>query len=337
MPERAPTLAGMEPNAQAIKASIDLVEYLSSLGIELAVAGTGGEYRGLCPFHKESTPSFQVNRRKGLWHCFGCGAGGDVISFVMRREGIGFREALRLLSNPGRSEAADILAAAAGYWHGCLAGSRSAQGYLARRGIGTPGIIEQYRIGFAPGAAKTRHKLISDGFSEGEIRAAGLVNRKGLDMFFGRATFPLVEDGRTVNVYGRSLSDSYRHMYLPGRRDVIFNLENVRGENAILTEGAIDALSLAALGFENAVSSLSANLTPRQVEILAVRFSRITIAFDGDDGGRAGARAAAAALESRGVNVRLAVLPEGSDLNALLMAGVSRREMELLVQGEEAP
>jgi DNA primase len=337
--------AGMRPDAKEIKARIDLVECLASLGIELKPVGAGGEYRGLCPLpaHDEAAPSFQVNRRKGLWHCFGCGAGGDVISFVMKREGVGFREALAVLASPAgldepaRSEGTDrgcIYCAAADYWSKCLGGSTSARSYLERRGIGSPEIVERYGIGFAPGRTRTRDWLLTKGFDLWRIEAAGLVNRRGLDSFFGRVTFPLVEDGSVVNVYGRSLSDRFKHMYLPARRDVVFNIDRVEGERAVLTESVIDALSLVAMGIENAVSSLSIHLTRRQIEMLAARFTRIDITFDGDDAGTKGAAVTAAELQSRGVEAGIIGLPDGSDLNSLVMDGTSRREIgNLLLRG----
>ena len=345
----------MKADAKEIKTRIDLVAYLASLGIELKPVGAGGEYRGLCPFHDETAPSFQVNRRKGLWHCFGCGTGGDVISFLMKREGIGFREALAILAGPAgfeesvRSEGTDrgcIFCAVADYWAKCLGGratsaplcrptggSASARSYLERRGIGSTEIIERYGIGFAPGRTRTRDWLLTKGFALEEIEAAGLVNRRGLDSFFVRVTFPLVEDGGVVNVYGRSLSANYKHMYLPARRDVVFNIEHVEGDHAVLTESVIDALTLVAVGFENAVSSLSVHLTRRQVEALAARFARVDIAFDGDDAGAKGAATVAAGLRARGVDARGAVLPEGSDVNQLVTEGASRRDIEGILRG----
>ncbi len=333
----------MGPDAKEIKARIDLVEYLASLGIELKPVGAGGEYRGLCPlpFHDEAAPSFQVNRRKGLWHCFGCGAGGDVISFVMKREGVGFRETLDILAGqtgmgepgrPGNAGRGCIFCAAADYWHRCLGGSSSARSYLERRGIGSAEIIERYGIGFAPGRTRTRYWLRTKGFELSEIESAGLVNRRGLDSFFGRVTFPLVEDDKVINVYGRSLSQNFRHMYLPARRDVIFNIEHVRSDHAILTESVIDALSLIALGFANAVSSLSIHLTRRQIEVLAARFARIDIAFDGDGAGAAGARTTAALLGDKGLDTRIVSLPEDSDINSLVVGGSSRRDLESLLR-----
>lgn len=333
----------MRPDAKEIKARIDLVEYLASLGIELKPVGAGGEYRGLCPFHDEAAPSLQVNRRKGLWHCFGCGAGGDVISFVMKREGVGFQEALDILAGPAglrepiRLKNADrgvIYCAAADYWSKCLGGSASARSYLERRGIGSPEIVKRYGIGFAPGRTRTRDWLLTKGFELSEIESAGLVNRRGLDSFFGRATFPLVEDGSVVNVYGRSLSGRFRHMYLPARRDVVFNIDRVEGDSVILTESIIDALTLVALGFGNAVSTLSARPTRRQIETLAGRFTHVEIAFDGDEAGAKGAAAAAAALRARGVDVCVASLPQGSDVNSLVEKGASRRDIELLTRGD---
>lgn len=317
----------MGPDAKELKARIDLVEYLTSLGVELKPVGAGGEYRGLCPFHEEAQPSFQVNRRKGLWHCFGCGAGGDVISFVMMRNGVGFQGALEILDGSGGGERGCILCAAADYWCRCLAGSQSAQAYLERRGVGSPEIIRRYGIGFAPGGTRTRDRLLCKGFTLEEIEAAGLVNRRGLDSFFGRVTFPLIEAGSVVNVYGRSLSDRYKHLYLPARRDVVFNIEHVEGERAILTESVIDALSLIALGIGDAVSSLSVRLTRRQVELLAARFARVDIAFDGDDAGAKGAAAVARALGERGVGAGVVSLPGGSDVNSLVAGGATRAEM----------
>jgi len=338
----------MKADAKDIKARIDLVEYLASLGIELKAVGTGGEYRGVCPlpFHEDAAPSFQVNRHKGLWHCFGCGAGGDVISFVMKREGVGFREALAILAGPAGLREPDlqvdadrscIFGAAADYWHECLRGAASARSYLERRGIGSPEIVERYGIGFAPGGTKTKDRLFAKGFTLKEIKAAGLVNGRGLDSFFGRVTFPLVEDGSVVNVYGRSLSDRFKHMYLPTGRDVVFNIDHVEGDGAILTESVIDALSLVALGIENAVSSLSARLTRRQLDVLAARFARIDVVFDGDEAGAKGAAVAAAAFRERGVDAGVVSLPKGSDINSLVSQGMSREGVEDILRGGVQP
>jgi DNA primase len=330
----------MKPNAKEIKARIDLVAYLVSHGMDLKPTGAGGEYRGHCPFHSEAVPSFQVNRRKGLWHCFGCGAGGDVISFLMKRDNVGFREALDELTDaaglrepdrPANVERGEIRCVAANYWNKCLAKSASALSYLKRRGIDSPEIVKHYGIGFAPGRTRTRDCLLKEGFTLKEIQAAGLVNRRGLDSFFGRVTVPLFEDESVVNIYGRSLSDRFKHMYLPGRRDVIFNIEHVEGDHAALTESIIDALTLMTVGFENAVSSLSVHLTRRQIEALAARFARIDIAFDGDDAGAKGAATVAAGLRAMGVDARGVALPEGSDINQLVMEGASRRDIEGII------
>jgi DNA primase len=257
----------------------------------------------------------------------------------MKREGVGFQQALEILAGSAGLDRRDrrdgaghgfIFCAAADYWAKCLAGSASARSYLERRGIGSPEIIVRYGIGFAPGRTRTRDWLLAKGFDLSEIESAGLVNRRGLDALFGRVTFPLVEDGRVVNVYGRSLSDRYKHMYLPARRDVIFNIEGIDGDCVILTESIIDTLSLVACGLENAVAALSAHLTKRQVEMLAVRFSNICVAFDGDDAGQSGAERTAAQLRAGGVKTTIARLPDGTDINALLVQGVARAELEHL-------
>jgi DNA primase len=135
-----------------------------------------------------------------------------------------------------------------------------------------------------------------------------------------------------VNVYGRSLSDRFRHMYLPARRDVVFNLEHAEGDRAILTESAIDVLSLVALGIENAVSSLSARLTRRQFDVLAARFARVDIAFDGDEAGVQGGAATAGALRERGVDCKVVPMPNGSDVNSLVTGGMTRGDFGSLVR-----
>ena len=137
--------------------------------------------------------------------------------------------------------------------------------------------------------------------------------------------------GSVVNVYGRSLSDNYRHMYLPARRDVIFNIDHVEGDSAILTESVVDALSLVAVGIGNAVSSLSVHLTRHQIEILAARFARLDIAFDGDEAGTKGARAAAAELRARDVEARIVSLPDDSDINSLVKDGATPRDLQSLL------
>jgi DNA primase len=144
-------------------------------------------------------------------------------------------------------------------------------------------------------------------------------------------TFPLVEDGSVINIYGRSLSDRFKHMYLPARRDVVFNIEHAKGDLAILTESVIDALTLVGVGIPDPISGLSARLTARQVDVISSRFTRCAIAFDGDAPGREGAEASAASLRARGVDVRVVSLPDGEDVNSLAAHGMTRRDFEGLV------
>lgn len=329
----------MRLNAHDIKSQLDLVEYLISQGIELKVVGPSGEYRGRCPFHADDAPSLQVNRRKGLWHCFGCGAGGDVISFVMQRDGVDFRRALAVLAGQAHEseqrpsiDTGYVFCAAADYWAKCLTRADPARSYLEHRRIWSEDLAARYGIGFAPGGARTRAWLLRKGFTADQVASSGLVNSHGLDFFYGRITFPLVEDETVVNVYGRSLSDKYRHLFLPARRDAVFNVDRVDGDTAIMTEAVIDALSLVSVGITNAVSSLSVHLTKRQVDLLSRRFTRIVVAFDGDQAGVDGARVAVAALRERGVDAEAAVLPIGADINSLLMAGASREDFASLLK-----
>jgi DNA primase len=330
----------MRLNAHEIKSRLDLVEYLTSQGVELKAVGPSGEYRGRCPFHADEAPSFQVNRRRGLWHCFGCGAGGDVISFVMQRDGVDFRRALAVLAGQAHEteqrpsiDTGYIFCAAADYWAKCLSRAAQARSYLEHRRIWSEDLAARYGIGFAPGGARTRAWLLKKGFTADQVTSSGLVNGRGLDFFFGRITFPLVESGDVVNVYGRSLRDQYKHSYLPARRDVVFNIDQADSDQVILTEGIIDAMSLVIMGFGNAVSALSVHLTQHQINVLAAKTTRVTIAFDGDDAGAKGTASVAEALRVRGVDARVVAMPAGHDINSLLMAGTSREDFGRILAG----
>jgi len=312
------------PTPDEIRAKVNLVEYVKSCGVALAPACGGREYAGRCPFHEDESASFFVNPAKGLFHCFGCGAGGNLFSFIMRRQGVNFRQAVVIAMNrfggpPPRADSA--IERLAGYYHFCFVRFPRGREYLAGRGIRSEAVIKKFHIGLAPGGDRAARALLDQGFDLETLRRAHIVNRYGKDAFFGRITVPLRRAGRVINIYGRSLSARYPHMYLPGARGELFNPEGVApGETLIVCESILDCLTLVEHGFERSAAAFSANVTEESIHaIAAARPGAVVIAFDGDDAGRRGAESLAHRLNEKGIESRVIAMPDGADVNALFL------------------
>ena len=295
----------------------------------------GREHTGLCPFHNEKSPSFTVSEDKGFFHCFGCGAHGDVIGFVMRTENMSFPEAVeRLAGDAGlevprmtREEREDgqkrqtlhaVVEAAAAWFMLELAGPRGRPGrdYLARRGISLA-VIERFRLGYAPEArGALKAALLKQGFSEELILEAGLIRKREeggetYDLFRNRVIFPITDRrGRVIAFGGRVLDPAPEGApkYLNSPETPLFHkgrnlygyaqaMEGARKENLIVvTEGYMDAIAALAAGVP-AVAPLGTALTEDQMRELWRLVPEPVLSFDGDGAGlRAAARAAERAL-----------------------------------------
>lgn len=295
----------------------------------------GREHSGLCPFHNEKSPSFTVSEDKGFFHCFGCGAHGDVIGFVMRTENLSFPEAVeRLAGDAGmelprmtREEREDgqkrqtlhaVVEAAAQWFMLELAGPRGRAGrdYFAKRGI-TLEVIERFRLGFAPdGRGALKAALMKQGFPEELILEAGLVRRREgesetYDLFRNRIIFPITDRrGRVIAFGGRVLDPAPEGApkYLNSPETPLFHkgrnlygyaqaMEGARKENLIVvTEGYMDAIAALSAGVP-AVAPLGTALTEDQMRELWRLVPEPVLSFDGDSAGmRAAARAADRAL-----------------------------------------
>ena len=317
----------------------------------------GRESVGLCPFHKEKTPSFTVNEDKGFFHCFGCGAHGDVIGFVMRDEGLSFPEAVERLAGdaglalPARdaqTEARDkerlslygVVEAAAKWFEAELAGPR---GVAARRYLEARGVDEEtrahFRLGFAPdGRNGLRVALSGDGVTEAMLLAAGLVikpddGRAPYDRFRGRVIFPICDRrGRVVAFGGRALGDG-QPKYLNSPETPLFSKGTLlygqhlaapaarKAGRVIAVEGYMDVIALHQAGMTEAVAPLGTALTEQQLEALWRLAAEPVLCFDGDE---AGARAAGRAVEralpllSAKRSLRFAALPSGQDPDTMV-------------------
>jgi DNA primase catalytic core len=249
-----------EAELERIKQSVDLVALVESRGIKLKK--TGKSYKALCPFHEEKTPSFTVTPSKGLWHCFGCGKGGDAIRFVELMDGVTFPEAVQRLNGEhipviahaahetlaptiSPAQRAKLLNRVAGFYHQRFLDQHEGLHYLTQvRGLQNASLFKSYRIGYADGALL--EALPNDDESRALFKQLGVLTDKGRELFTGCVVFPLFDEhGNVVNLYGRRLEDGeYNHFYLPPPRGLWNYQAAKRSPSLLLTESVIDALTL---------------------------------------------------------------------------------------------
>lgn len=341
--------------------------FLDDIRARLPVSGVAGravrltrrgrEHVGLCPFHREKTPSFTVNDDKGFFHCFGCGEHGDVIGFAMRHDGLGFPEAVERLAGeaglsvPARTPEAraearrrdgvrGVLEFAAGRFARALARPGGAEGarYLAARGVDAEAIA-RFRLGWAPASGRVlAAELAAEGVPEDLACDAGLLRRPddgrpAYDFFRGRVMFPIGDEGGRVIGFGaRGLGDAApKYINSPespafrkGR--ALYNLAGARraardAGAVVAVEGYLDVIALARAGFAHAVAPLGTALTEDQLRALWRLAPEPVLCLDGDRAGRAAAaRAAERALPllAPGRSLAFAFLPEGEDPDSLV-------------------
>ena len=343
------------------------------IGRRVKLQKRGREHTGLCPFHNEKTPSFTVSEEKGFFHCFGCGAHGDVIGFVMRGEGLSFPEAVeRLAAEAGlqvpraspeehaahrrRADLLDVLEAAAAWFEESLQAKAGAEAraYLTGRGL-TPETVSAFRLGYAPDRRGIlRAALNARGMDNERLAEAGLIKRPEdggapRDYFFNRIIFPITDRrGRVIAFGGRALGESpakYLNspetpLFQKGR--VLYNLARARqaahdtGE-LIVAEGYMDVIALSQAGFPAAVAALGTAITEAQIEELWRLAEEPLLCLDGDKAGRrAGFRAAERALGllRPGRSLRFARLPTGEDPDSLLR-GQGAKALRLVLDGAQ--
>ncbi|HEX2765752.1 MAG TPA: DNA primase [Candidatus Limnocylindria bacterium] len=328
-----------------IKSKIPVVELV---GETVALKRAGSVHKGLCPFHGEKTPSFVVTPERETWHCFGCGEHGDIFTFLMRRDGLDFREALaRLAERAGvelsertaredrrRARLREALEAAIAWYREVLLQAHQAQRareYLAERGFSDE-TLERFGIGYAPNTWEALSKrLRSKGFGDTELMEAGLAsqsNRGGVyDRFRGRIIIPIRDlSGRAIGLGGRILPDAEGPKYLNSPATALFDKSrtlygidlakaSIRREKlAVIVEGYTDVMAAHQAGFTNVVASLGTALTAGQVE-LANRFAdAVALAYDVDLAGEAATQRGL--LEELGPvvsKVRVIRIPAGKD------------------------
>jgi DNA primase len=314
-----------------LKQQIPLLDYLQTHDWQPSRPLSRGRWMGLCPLHADHKPSFLVDPSKGLFYCYGCGRGGDVIRFAELYHQVRFPQALALL-NQWRG-LAPLLHQATGFYRMQLHRHGEAVEYLHHRGVSSPELIEHMRIGYAPGGC-LRGWLTQLGYPSHILRQAGLVTAVGYDAYVRRIVFPL--EG---NLYGRSLSASApAHRFLPGSKGGLYSWEQVRRyPEVILVEGLFDYAVLWQAGFQNVTCSMGSHLNARQFQQLCGGTRTVYLCFDVDANG-SGQRASerlAHRLRAHSITARRIVLPEGHDPNAFFVQGGDARQFQSLVEAAQ--
>jgi len=338
---------------ETIKERLSIAEVVSSY---LKLEKSGANLKAKCPFHHERTASFFVSPARGSYYCFGCGAKGDIFSFVQAFEGLDFVGALKTLAtragvevmpeNPKTRNERDRLflltETATLFFEMELAKDEKARSYITERGV-TEKTQRSWRIGFAPDAWRSCLAYCQEkGFTFSEIEKAGLVKTdkgKTYDRFRSRIMFPIFDaSGRTVAFSGRILGKESEHIpkYLNSPETPIFSKSRIlygfdrakteirRMDYAMLVEGQMDLLMCHQAGFRNAVASSGTAFTLEQLELLKRLSQRLLMVFDADKAGvNASLRSASLALAS-GMEVKVAALPEGTDPAELILKDKER-------------
>lgn len=339
----------MSNPSDEIKSKLDIVDVIREY-IQLKAAGLN--FRASCPFHREKTPSFMVSPEKQIWHCFGCGKGGDMFSFIMEIEGLNFVEALRLLAKKAgvvlkkadpafaskRNALLDILELSVKYYHQVLTGSPAgleARRYLRERALSDE-TIEKWQIGYSPESWDSLINFLkSRGHGENEIFLAGLIVKKEktpgfYDRFRGRIMFPVHDlNGNAVGFSARlmpakeAVEKMGKYINTPAtmiydKSKILFGLDKAKmaikaEEAAVLVEGQMDAIMAEQNGFKNVIASSGTALTTEQVNLIKRYSNNLFLCFDMDRAGDLAAERGIAAAMRAEMNIKVIELKDVKD------------------------
>jgi DNA primase len=330
-----------------VREACDIVEII---GEHATLKKSGQNYKGLCPFHSERTPSFVVSPSKEVYHCFGCGAGGNVFSFIMQIENLSFVEAVRSLAKrkgieipADRSETdsltQNILSAmefAVSFYKKQLEGppGKKAREYLKARAIGED-VAQEFCLGYAPSGWDNLMTAARRHFTEGILLQSGLLVPResgsgAYDRFRDRLMFPILGTGGKAIGFGARAFDASEAKYLNSSDSPVFqkgsvlyglyqNKQAIRAkESAIVVEGYTDLLSLFGNGFKNVVASCGTAFTDAQAKVLRRYTQDAILVYDGDEPGIQAARRALQVFAQAGLRIRIICLPGGSDPDSFI-------------------
>ena len=335
--------------ADRVKQQADIVRVI---GEYVRLKKSGQNFTGLCPFHAEKTPSFAVHSTKQIYHCFGCGVGGDVFKFVMEMEKCAFPEAVRLVAekcaiaiprprerspeekreNQQRSALVEMHREAQAFFSKQLettAEGKLARAYLEDRGL-DQSAIDRFGIGYAPSGGDLLLRFLKPKYNEKLMAASGLISREQdsgrmFDRFRRRITFPIANESGKIVAFGcRALGDD-QPKYLNSPETPIYSKSNVlyhldrakealrRSDFAVLVEGYMDAIAVARAGVSNVVASCGTSLAEPQIKLLGRFTRRVIVNYDPDTAGQAATERSLSLLLEQGFEVRVLALPGKAD------------------------
>jgi DNA primase len=332
---------------QLISEIIERNEIVDVISEYMSLKKAGTNYKCLCPFHSEKSPSFSVSSTKQIFHCFGCGVGGNVISFIQKMERLDFVEALKFLADRAGIEVTDtrneqqlkkinlyktlygINKETARFFYNNLNKTRAPLEYLKGRGLNDE-IMKSFGLGYSMNSWSSLLDYLSrKGFSQELLIQAGLITKSDksrgyYDKFRNRIMFPIIDLKGNVIAFGGRVMDDSKPKYLNSPDTPIFNKgENIYGlnfvkkqqniENILIVEGYMDVISLHQYGIINAVASLGTAFTENQAKLLKRFSNEIIISYDADIAGQAATMKGLAILEKEGCNVGVLTIPSGKD------------------------
>jgi DNA primase len=337
----------MNDAVQQIKDRLSIIDVISGY-VELQKAGR--HLKAKCPFHNEKTPSFNVSPERGMYHCYGCGVGGDMFTFIQEIEGVDFKEALKILAlkanveltpvSPQKKSEKErmyaILEEATKFYEANLAASLESQEYIKKRGV-TEETIAAWRIGFVPGPPASgwgvlKEHLATKGYTETEMLKAGLIKlsdkgKDSYDVFRNRIMFPLFDQsGHPVAFSGRTLDtgpDVPKYVNSPEtdlfkKSEILYGYDKAkqgirRLDFSLIVEGQFDVVMSHQAKYNNTVAVSGTALTSLHVQLLERLSNKVVLALDGDKAGIAAIKRAADLMLRRGLDVKVAILPDGKD------------------------
>lgn len=330
---------------EEVRTGNDVVDVISEY---VTLKKSGKNYFGCCPFHNEKTPSFSVSQEKQIFHCFGCGEGGNVVTFLMKVENIGFVDAIQILAKRARIELPEqdisddlkkknklketllnINIETGRFYYKNLVGSNGekAKKYLINRGINSD-TVKKFGLGYSSDEWDSLYKYLkSKGFSDDLMLKVGLIKKSKasnyIDIFRDRLIFPIFDvQGKIIGFGGRTIANA-QPKYLNSPETTLFNksknlyglniAKNSENKQVIIVEGYMDAISLHQFGLSNVVASLGTALTENQAKLISKYFDEVVIAYDSDTAGQTATLRGIEVLNNTGIRIKILQLPEGKD------------------------
>lgn len=343
----------------------DIVEYISR-SVHLKRAGS--TYKGLCPFHKEKTPSFSVSPDKQLFYCFGCGKGGTVVNFVMQQENLDFVEAVKLLAekcgmelpeNDRRTNENNLKKRQTIYKINSISGrffydklfepcGTAAREYISKRQM-VQSTINKFGLGYAPDGNLLLKHLREQGFTDDEIVESGVVGKSEngdiYDRFRNRLMFPIIDIRKNIIGFGGRVLDDSKPKYLNSPETAAFNksynlfglniAKNSNEDYLILVEGYMDVIQLHQHGINTAIATLGTALTPEQARIIKRHKAEVIIAYDSDEAGQKATQRAIELLNDEGLRVRVLTMSASKDPDEYIKANGVGAFRKLITASQE--